>query len=113
MSFLRRKLTLQQLTKASDGTGGTSAVWSTIKNIFGEMSVESGKRIFVNGQEYSDSVYTVKVRYQSLNYSVPVENYRLILDAFGINTTLKILTVTNPDMIKMFAVLTCIGTDGK
>ena len=108
MPDLNRKITLQTLTTTSDGAGGTSGTWSDTKTLWGEVSVKQASRLIVEGAEYVGVSYVITFRWQSFNFTAPVEDYRLKLDLFGTTITLKILTVSNPDTQKMWANLTCI-----
>jgi head-tail adaptor len=105
---MRYKLTIQQLATASDGAGGSTATWNNFTTIFAEVQVTNSGRLFIEGQEYVGTYYTLTCRYNSLKYNVPVENYRIILDPNGLNKTLKILTIDNPDILKMYLVITAI-----
>lgn len=105
---MRYKLTIQQLAQTSDGAGGSTATWTTLKTIFAEVQVTNSGRLFVQGQEYVGTYYTLTCRYNSFQYNAPVENYRLLLDPDGMNKPLKILTINNPDILKMYLTLTAI-----
>lgn len=105
---MRYKVSVQQLTTTNDGAGGTSATWSTLKTMFAFIEVNTSGRLFVQGQEYVGTYYTITCRYNSFSYTAPVENYRLVLDPDGINKNLKILTINNPDLLKVYLTITAI-----
>ena len=105
---MRYKVTIQQLAAAGDGAGGTSATWSTLTTLFAFVDVTTSGRLFIQGQEYVGTYYTLTCRYNSFKYTSPVENYRLVLDPDGINKTLKILTVSNPDLLKVYLTITAV-----
>lgn len=104
----RYKISIQQLTPTADGAGGTSAAWTTLKNLFAFVEANSSSRLFIQGQEYTGVSYTITCRYNSFQYTAPVENYRLILDPDGINKNLKILAIYNPDILKIYSTITAI-----
>ena len=105
---MRYKFTIQQLATASDGAGGSTATWNNLKTIFAEVQVTNSGRLFIQEQEYVGTYYTITCRYNSFKYNAPVEDYRLVLDPDGFNKTLKILTIDDPDILKMYLVLTAI-----
>ncbi len=105
---MRYKFTIQELASASDGAGGTTATWTSLDTIFAEVQVTNSGRLFIQGQEYVGTYYTLTCRYNSFKYTAPIENYRLVLDPDSLNKTLKILTVDNPDILKMYLVITAI-----
>jgi hypothetical protein len=80
-----------------------------MKTLFADVQLTGSGRLFVQGQEYTGSFYTVTCRYNSFLYTAPVENYRLILDPDGTGTTLKILAAGNADLLKKYISLTCIN----
>lgn len=98
----RYKLTVQQISSTLDGAGGTSATWNTLKTLFAFVEVNTSGRLFIQGQEYVGTYYTITCRYNSFQYTGPVESYRLVLDPDGINKNLKILTINNPDLLKVY-----------
>ncbi len=104
---MRYKLTVEQLTATPDGTGGTTSSWSVMKTLFADVQATGSGRLFVQGQEYVGSVYSVTCRYYSFQYTPPVENYRFILDPDGLNITLKILAINNTDNLKKYLTITC------
>jgi head-tail adaptor len=105
---MRYKLQVQQATTNADGAGGTTATWNTLKTMFANIEVTNSGRLFVQGQEYVGTYYTITCRYNSFKYTVPIENYRLVLDPDGVNRTLKILTIDNPDLLKVYLTITAI-----
>lgn len=105
---MRYKLTVQQLALSADGAGGSTATWSNLKTIFAEVSVTNSGRLFIQGQEYVGTYYTITCRYNSFKYNAPIEDYRLVIDPDGINKPLKILTVDNPDILRLYLVMTAI-----
>ena len=105
---LRYKIQVQQLNTAPDGAGGTTGTWSTMKTVFASVEVLSSGRLFEQEQEFVATYYTITCRYKSFQYTSPVENYRLVLDPDGVNKTLKILTINNPDVLKMYLIITAI-----
>jgi len=105
---MRYKLTIQQLDISADGAGGSTALWNTLKTIFAEVQVTHSGRLFVQGQEYTGTYYTLTCRYKSFNYAPPAENYRLVLDPDGLNKILKILTLDNPDILSRYLSITAI-----
>jgi head-tail adaptor len=105
---MRYKLQVQQISTSPDGAGGTTATWSTLKTMFANVEVNTSGRLFVQGQEYVGTYYTITCRYNSFKFTAPVENYRLVLDPDGVNTTLKILTINNPDLLKVYLTITAI-----
>jgi head-tail adaptor len=105
---LRYKINIQQLSTTTDGAGGTTATWSTLKTMFAFIEVNTSGRLFIQGQEYVGTYYTVTCRYNSFKYTSPVESYRLVLDPNGVNKNLKILTINNPDLLKMYLTITAI-----
>jgi head-tail adaptor len=105
---MRYKLNIEQLSTTPDGAGGTSATWSTLKTMFAFVEVNTSGRLFIQGQEYVGTYYTITCRYNSFQYTAPIENYRLVIDPDGVNKNLKILTVNNPDMLKVYLTITAI-----
>ena len=105
---MRYKLNIEQLSTTPDGAGGTSATWSTLKTMFAFVEVNTSGRLFIQGQEYVGTYYTITCRYNSFKYTAPIENYRLVVDPDGVNRSLKILTVNNPDMLKVYLTITAI-----
>jgi head-tail adaptor len=104
----RYKLNVQQLTAAGDGAGGSTATWNTLTTIFAEVQVTNSGRLFIQGQEYVGTYYAITCRYNSFQYTAPIENYRLVLDPDGMNKPLKILTVSNTDLLKIYLSITAI-----
>lgn len=105
---LRYKINIQQLSATNDGAGGTSATWNTLKTMFAFTEVNTSGRLFFQGQEYVGTYYTITCRYNSFKYTAPVESYRLVLDPDGMNKNLKILTINNPDLLKVYLSITAI-----
>ena len=105
---LRYKINVQQLSSTTDGAGGTSASWNTLKTLFAFIEVNTSGRLFLQGQEYVGTYYTITCRYKSFQFTQPVENYRLVMDPDGINKNLKILTINNPDMLKVYLAIMAI-----
>jgi head-tail adaptor len=105
---MRYKLNIEQLSTTPDGAGGTSATWSMLKTMFAFVEVNTSGRLFIQGQEYVGTYYTITCRYNSFKYTAPIENYRLVVDPDGVNRSLKILTVNNPDMLKVYLTITAI-----
>jgi|GEM_PF-1423001 head-tail adaptor len=108
---MRYKINIQQLTTSNDGAGGTSATWSTLKTMFAFVEVNTSGRLFVQGQEYVGTYYIITCRYNSFQFTRPVENYRLVLDPDGTSTNLKILTINNPDSLKMYLDIMAISSN--
>ncbi len=105
---MRYKLNIEQLSTTPDGAGGTSATWSTLKTMFAFVEVNTSGRLFIQGQEYVGTYYTINCRYNSFKYTAPIENYRLVVDPDGVNRSLKILTINNPDLLKVYLTITAI-----
>ncbi|MGP8215800.1 MAG: head-tail adaptor protein [Bacteroidia bacterium] len=105
---MRYKVSIQQLTTTNDGAGGTSATWSTLKTMFALIKVNTSGRLFIQGQEYVGTYYTITCRYNSFKYTSPIETYRLVLDPDGVSKNLKILTINNPDLLKVNLTITAI-----
>ena len=108
---MRYKLNVQQLTTTTDGAGGTTATWSTLKSVFAFVEIKNADRLFIQGQEYVGTYYTITCRYNSFQYTAPVENYRLVLDPDGTNTNLKILTTSNPDLLKVYITILAVSSN--
>ena len=109
----RYKLLVQHNQSAPDGTGGFTTNWVNVGNpIFCTCQVKEGNRFYLEGMEYIGVTYTLQLRYKSFMefYTVAAENYRFILDPQGLNKTLKILSLTNPDLLQRFIEVTCIDS---
>lgn len=110
---LQERITVQTLTGTSaDGSGGTTASWTAGTQLWGSVDIQTGTRMFIQGQEQAGTIYTIALRTQDLAYNPPIENYRFIWNDYnGVNRTLKALTVKNQRKMT-FTILQCIETNG-
>jgi head-tail adaptor len=107
----RYKLQVQQNQATPDGTGGFTTNWVNVGNpLFCNCEVKESSRFYLEGMEYIGVTYLLRLRYKSFmeSYTGPSEEYRFILDPSGLNKTLKIITLANPDLLQRFIELTCI-----
>lgn len=112
MPNFNRKITLYTLTTASDGAGGTTASWDAGVVKWAEIIVTNNGKLFIQGQEYNETIYTIQLNGQSFNYTPPVENYKIEINAFGKTRKLKIISASQPDLLNFLVVLTCIEDNG-
>lgn len=113
MAYEEGKITWQTLTSTPDGAAGTTAIWNDGTVIWADsVDVYQDGKLFIQGQEYNGTYYKVKINPLNVKYTPPVENYRIILNAFPNNRTLKIISAAQPDLMSFSQVFTCIESNG-
>ena len=112
MPVLQRKITVYVNTPSQDGAGGTVFNWSGGTVHFAEITVTQDGKLFIQGQEYNGTYYTVITRTQSIKYVPPVENYKIQANVYGVNRNLKIVSVENTDLKQYYTTFKCIESNG-
>lgn len=119
----QRQMSLQQGTITTDLGGGTTETFAEVTKLYGEVDVMRSQTLFVENQQFNGTFYAIKVRYQSISTYfggiTPMKalgNFQLVLDVpqnnlstMSANIALKILSISNPDLRQMNALLMCIA----
>ena len=107
-----RKITLYTGTPSSDGSGGAVMAWDGGSIKWGDIEITQDGKLFAQGQEYNGTYYTVQLNAMSFRYVPPVENYKIVVNAFGKTRTLKIVSCEQPDLLSYNVVIKCIEANG-
>lgn len=109
---LNRKITIYTNTPIADGAGGTKFNWDAGQQKFANIEVTNDGKLFIQGQEYNGTYYTLIMRSQSFTYTPPLENYKITVDAYGTNRNLKIVSASNGDLKSLYTTIKCIESNG-
>ena len=95
---LRKRITLQAETTATDNAGGYALVWTDIMSAWAEISPSNGNKYFVAGHLESHITHHVTMRYQSgittnmrMIYNSRIFNIRAVLNTDESNRWLELL----------------------
>jgi len=111
MANFNRKVTIYTNTPTPNGSGGFKANWDAGVVKWADIDVVMDKSLFVDGQEFNTGYYVLQLNGLSFDYTAPVENYKIVVNAFGINRTLKIVSARQPDLLSYIVVLQCIESN--
>lgn len=112
MANFSRKIKWYKNTPAPDGSGDTVANWGAGTVIWADIEISQASKLFVQGQEYNGTYYTIQVNSLAFKYTPPLEQYKIEVDAFGVTRQLKILSAENPDLLSYVTILKCIEANG-
>lgn len=106
-----RKITYFVNSPVSDGSGGYTDSWSAGTVIWADVEVLNNARVMIQGQEEYTTLYVIQVRAQAIKYVPPVNNYKIQINAYGVNRTLKILSASQPDLYSFNQIFNCIESN--
>lgn len=70
---LRERVVIEKATRAADGQGGSTTVWSSSATVYAQVNPLTAREAFFQGQEEHQVTHQVVIRKRSLK---PEENYR-------------------------------------
>lgn len=62
---LRHRITIQQLTRTPDGSGGYTETWPTFSTVWASINPVHGKELFEAQQIQSNVTHKIRIRYLS------------------------------------------------
>ena len=104
---LRQKVTVESVTQASDGQGGSYETWASVGTVFADVKIVKGQRQVELGKMYDGQVYEITMRYYTAS-DFKQGSHRFI---YG-SDTLTIHSVYQPDERKNLLIFLCSKRNG-
>jgi SPP1 family predicted phage head-tail adaptor len=95
---LRKRITIQAETPASDGAGGYALAWTNVMTVWADIAPSTGQKIFTDGHLEGHVTHHITMRYQTgittdmrVNYNNRIFNIRAVLNNDESNRWIELL----------------------